>query len=226
MLPAHDISRVTTAQTLHAAARLGPSRRVAGELPRDAVPAYRHGRSRPLLGRGHGGRARLVRRDGGAGAGRVLAHVPPAARRPAHARHHVCADDRGPAHVLYRGSVRHFGVTFVAFLCGLWLVRAAGQRIAWPAYVLLAMSAVAGVRATVGSWQRPFSQARATADYLHANHLDARPDRRLSHRNHHRRNRTARTPAVPGGVRHHGHVLRSTAAPARTTRRRCCRTGS
>ena len=75
-------------------------------------------------------------------------------------------------HVVYRGSVRHFGVTFVAFLCGLWLVRAAGEKIAWPAYVLLGMTVVAGIHATIGSWQHPFSQAKAVADYLKANHLD------------------------------------------------------
>lgn len=78
-------------------------------------------------------------------------------------------------YLVYRGSVRHFGITFVAFLCGLWLLRAAGGKIAWPAYVLLGMTVVAGVDATFGSLapgHRPFSQAGATAAWLHANHLD------------------------------------------------------
>lgn len=75
-------------------------------------------------------------------------------------------------YLVYPGSVRHFGVTFVAFVCGLWLVRAAGEKIAWPAYVLLALTTVAGIHATIGSWQRPFSQAGATAAWLKANHLE------------------------------------------------------
>ncbi len=74
--------------------------------------------------------------------------------------------------VIYRGSMRHYGVTFVAFVCGLWLLRASGGKLRWPAYALLALTTFAGIHATIGSWQRPFSQAAATAAWLKANHLD------------------------------------------------------
>ena len=111
-------------------------------------------------------------------------------------------------HVVYRGSVRHFGVTFVAFLCGLWLIRAAGEKIAWPAYVLLGMTVIAGIHATIGSWQHPFSQAKAPYRRLPQSQPPrSGPDRRLPHSRHHRHNRTTQPPHVPGRVRDHSSVL-------------------
>ena len=75
-------------------------------------------------------------------------------------------------HLIYHGSVRHFGVTFLAFLCGLWLLRAAGEPVRWPAYVLLGFTVFAGLFAIRGSWHRPFSEAGTTADWIRENHLD------------------------------------------------------
>ena len=76
--------------------------------------------------------------------------------------------------VVYHGSVRHFGMTFLAFLLGLWMLRATRQAIAWPAYVLLGLTAIGGVVAAIGSWQRPFSQSGATAIWLKTHGLEDR----------------------------------------------------
>ena len=79
------------------------------------------------------------------------------------------------ADLIYEGRVRHWGITFVAFLVGLWLQQAgrpATQERAgvstW-AYGLLGLSAVSGVVATASSWTHPYSQAEATARWVRAN---------------------------------------------------------
>ena len=77
------------------------------------------------------------------------------------------------ADFVYEGHVRHWGITFVAFVAGLWIQSAhqryiENRRPRWPvaAYALLGLSAVAGGVATVGSWAHPFSRARETAMWL------------------------------------------------------------
>ena len=77
--------------------------------------------------------------------------------------------------LIYYGSVRHFGMTFLAFLLGLWMLRAAGDAIRWPAYILLALAAAGGVRAAWGSWQRPFSQESNAANWIVAHGLENKP---------------------------------------------------
>ena len=77
------------------------------------------------------------------------------------------------ADFVYEGRVRHWGIAFVAFVLGLWIQSARHRYVEhrwprWPAeaYTLLALSAVAGVFATVGSWEHPFSRAKDTAVWL------------------------------------------------------------
>lgn len=77
-------------------------------------------------------------------------------------------------YLVYLGMPRHWGMTFVAFVGCLWILRAYRQRVTPVAYLLLGLSAMAGVHATVSSWQRPFSNAEATAHWMQAkgwNHL-------------------------------------------------------
>ena len=80
------------------------------------------------------------------------------------------------ADVVYEGHVRHWGIAFVSFVVGLWLqagpqTPSHPRSTRWPAptYAILAVSALAGVLATVSSWHRPFSQARAAATWLKQN---------------------------------------------------------
>ena len=74
--------------------------------------------------------------------------------------------------LVYYGSLRHFAMTFLAFLLGLWLLRSGGDAVRWPAYVLLGLTVVGGVDAAWGSWQRPFSQEEAAAGWIVAHHLE------------------------------------------------------
>jgi hypothetical protein len=79
------------------------------------------------------------------------------------------------ADVVYRGRPRHWGLVFVAFLLALWMQRAKrsgeGERPGWSGwtYGLMGVSALAGCLAVGSSWLRPFSQARATANWIRAN---------------------------------------------------------
>lgn len=68
-------------------------------------------------------------------------------------------------YLIYLGKPRHYGMTFLAFVACLWLLRAAGKTIHPAAYALLALSAAGGIHA-MASWQRPFSNAQATAAWL------------------------------------------------------------
>ena len=81
------------------------------------------------------------------------------------------------SHFIYAGSERHYGVVFLAFLAGAWIVRAESlsEHLAWPIYTLLAISALSSVWAVVGSWERPFSCDKATADWIVQNHLESMP---------------------------------------------------
>jgi hypothetical protein len=78
-------------------------------------------------------------------------------------------------HLIYHGSMRHFGFTFLAFFAALWLMRSKVARLPIPASVLLTMVAIGGVIADAQQWRRPFSEAQATAAWLRANQLENMP---------------------------------------------------
>ncbi|HEV2577564.1 MAG TPA: hypothetical protein VGU25_10170 [Acidobacteriaceae bacterium] len=84
------------------------------------------------------------------------------------------------ADFVYEGRVRHWGISFVSFVVGLWLqsVQNEGKgerRVRWSrwTYLLLGMSAVAGAFAVYGSWAHPFSRAREAAFWLKQNEPNA-----------------------------------------------------
>ncbi len=77
--------------------------------------------------------------------------------------------------LVYYGSIRHYGMTFIAFVLALWLLRSAGDAVRWPAYVLLAMTSIGGIVMAWGSWQRPFSQEENAAKWIVAHHLEHEP---------------------------------------------------
>ena len=77
--------------------------------------------------------------------------------------------------LLYYGSIRHFGMTFLAFLLALWLLRSAGDAVHWPAHLLLALTAIGGAQMAWGSWQRPFSQEGNAAEWIVAHGLENGP---------------------------------------------------
>ncbi len=66
----------------------------------------------------------------------------------------------------YEGSIRHWGINFVAFLAALWILRAeTPQKTPW-ALPILVLNAAAGVLFTVQHWTIPFSNAGATAEWI------------------------------------------------------------
>lgn len=75
-------------------------------------------------------------------------------------------------HLIYMGSSRHFGISFLAFLAALWLLRYRRPAIPPTARVLLAFGAAAGLIAAVGQWLGPFSNTPAAAQWLRAHHLE------------------------------------------------------
>jgi hypothetical protein len=80
-------------------------------------------------------------------------------------------------HLIYPGYERHFGIVFLAFLASAWMVRAEepSALLPMPVYILLAISALSGVGATIGSWMHPFSYNKAAAEWIVANHLENMP---------------------------------------------------
>lgn len=80
-------------------------------------------------------------------------------------------------HLIYPGYERHFGIVFLAFLAAVWIVRAGNPSalLPIPVYILLAISALSGVWATIGSWKRPFSYDKTAAEWIIANHLENMP---------------------------------------------------
>jgi hypothetical protein len=80
-------------------------------------------------------------------------------------------------HLIYMGYARHYGVNFLAFLAGIWMLRAwhPSLPLPWPAYVLLAISALSGVWAGISVWRRPFTNSRIAADWVRDQHLDQMP---------------------------------------------------
>jgi len=79
------------------------------------------------------------------------------------------------ADLVYMGYLRHYGITFLAFLAAVWLLRTQIPRLPGMAYALIGLTAVGGIYAGFQAWQRPFSNAESTAKWLIANHLDAGP---------------------------------------------------
>jgi hypothetical protein len=75
-------------------------------------------------------------------------------------------------HLIYEGSMRHFGVTFLAFLGGIWILRSQLQRLPLPAYALLGLTSVAGCIAAFQAWQRPFSNAESAASWIKAHRFE------------------------------------------------------
>ena len=75
-------------------------------------------------------------------------------------------------HLIYMGSTRHYGITFVAFLAAYWMLRYGRPRVPLLGVCLLGVSAVGGIQAAIGQWERPFSNAGAAARWLRAHHLD------------------------------------------------------
>lgn len=75
-------------------------------------------------------------------------------------------------HVIYDGSMRHFGIIFVGFIAGIWILRYRNEPVSGVAYLLLTLSAVGGATAAVGQWVRPFTDDAAVVQWLQANHLD------------------------------------------------------
>ncbi len=79
-------------------------------------------------------------------------------------------------HLVYPGSERHFGLVFLAFVAGVWILRASdASPLAWTIYVLLGISALSSVWAVIGSWKHPFSNDKRAAEWMIANHLDRMP---------------------------------------------------
>jgi len=75
------------------------------------------------------------------------------------------------SHLIYTGSVRHFGIIFIGFLAGLWILRSRGERVHAAAWFLLGMSALSGVAAAYGQWARPFADDDDAAHWLIDHHL-------------------------------------------------------
>jgi hypothetical protein len=72
---------------------------------------------------------------------------------------------------VYEGSVRHWGIVFVAFLVALWMQRARTPRRSIIVLALLAIGALGGLAAEAGQWMRPFSNTRLAASWLTAHGL-------------------------------------------------------
>jgi hypothetical protein len=80
-------------------------------------------------------------------------------------------------HLIYLGSERQMGLTFLAFVGASWILRAAepARLLPWPVYFLLAISAISSVWTVMESWQRPFSYNQAAAAWIVHDHLDQMP---------------------------------------------------
>lgn len=78
-------------------------------------------------------------------------------------------------YLVYTGSPRHFGISFVALLACLWILRSTGEGLPWASVVLLAFLVVAGVHGSIVSWYRPFSNTSAAAAWIRANNFQNTP---------------------------------------------------
>lgn len=68
--------------------------------------------------------------------------------------------------LIYFGSVRNFGVVFLAFLFAIWAIRMRAARLPVIATALLAVAAVEGIAAGIADYTHPFSNAGAAAHWL------------------------------------------------------------
>ncbi len=72
------------------------------------------------------------------------------------------------AHLVYFGSMRHYGIMFMAFLAALWIQRSHRPGVPMLGILLLVLNAIGGVGAAYGEWHHPFSNATAVANWLSA----------------------------------------------------------
>lgn len=75
-------------------------------------------------------------------------------------------------HVIYDGSMRHFGIIFIGFIAGIWILRYRHEPVSKLAYLLLALNAVGGAAAAYGQWSRPFVDDGAAVQWIRQNHLE------------------------------------------------------
>lgn len=78
-------------------------------------------------------------------------------------------------HLIYMGNLRHFGITFLAFVAGIWLIRGGGEALSPVAYLLILLTVIGGVETEVNAWRRPFSNASAAATWLAHSEVSALP---------------------------------------------------
>ena len=69
-------------------------------------------------------------------------------------------------HLVYFGSMRHWGVNFTAFLVVLWMQRRWRPQRSWLVLGILVVGAAAGVGASVRVWKLPFSHAATAAAWI------------------------------------------------------------
>lgn len=74
-------------------------------------------------------------------------------------------------HLVYEMRVRHFGLTFLAFLAALWLQRWNRPAVPDLGKFMLAVNALSGLTIAVLLWTRPFSNTPAAVQWLRAHHL-------------------------------------------------------
>jgi hypothetical protein len=84
----------------------------------------------------------------------------------------IAAIGVGFNHLVFDASLRHFGIMYVAFIAGIWMLRSRGSIIPAVAYALLGLNAVAGATSLYGQWARPFTDDDAAAAWLVQNHLE------------------------------------------------------
>jgi len=78
-------------------------------------------------------------------------------------------------HLVHAVGVRHWGVTYLAFLVCLWMLRARGRGPSWVAAAVLALGTIGGAEALVMQWRVPFSMGPATAQWIRAQGLTDMP---------------------------------------------------
>ncbi len=72
---------------------------------------------------------------------------------------------------VYTGSLRHFGILFLAFLVAVWLLRFRGEPVSRGAYLLFALSALGGLATAYGQWSHPFADDQDAALWLRTHGL-------------------------------------------------------
>jgi hypothetical protein len=75
-------------------------------------------------------------------------------------------------HLVYDGSLRHFGIVFIGFVAGVWMLRSAGRAVPVTAYLLLGLNSIAGGAAAYGQWAHPFVDDAAVVAWLKTQGLE------------------------------------------------------